>query len=241
MQKYNTNALFHWYVREGMFNTSQYELFIHQGGSYFSRSIVLNLKLLAGGLTLPSKQLYSNPKNTAAFFKYLSSIVALLNGGDARSAKDDIQDLIDFESSLADITAREDNMTGMFVTLEKVDWIAKLGPDWRSWKDFVNDVIDEAFDGGDEEEEDYAYVAGDTEVWIQHGYMLELSKLINSLYNDTNNANSVMLEENRVGRRRERAFNTLNNYLVWRAIQPYVQYMNKGKVTSRRISTSLKY
>ena len=31
MQRYNTNALFHWYVREGMFNTSQYELFVHQG------------------------------------------------------------------------------------------------------------------------------------------------------------------------------------------------------------------
>ena len=32
VQRYNSNALFHWYVREGMFNTSQYELFIHQGG-----------------------------------------------------------------------------------------------------------------------------------------------------------------------------------------------------------------
>ena len=31
VQRYNSNALFHWYVREGMFNTSQYELFIHQG------------------------------------------------------------------------------------------------------------------------------------------------------------------------------------------------------------------
>ena len=31
MQKYNTNSLFHWYIREGMHNTSQYEVFIHQG------------------------------------------------------------------------------------------------------------------------------------------------------------------------------------------------------------------
>lgn len=31
VQKYSTNALFHWYVREGMQNTSQYELFIQQG------------------------------------------------------------------------------------------------------------------------------------------------------------------------------------------------------------------
>lgn len=31
LQKYNTNSLFHWYIREGMHNTSQYEVFIHQG------------------------------------------------------------------------------------------------------------------------------------------------------------------------------------------------------------------
>jgi hypothetical protein len=31
VQKYNTNALFHWYIKEGMRNTSQYELYIHQG------------------------------------------------------------------------------------------------------------------------------------------------------------------------------------------------------------------
>ena len=31
VSQFNTNSLFHWYVREGMYNTSQYELFIHQG------------------------------------------------------------------------------------------------------------------------------------------------------------------------------------------------------------------
>ena len=41
VQRYNSNALFHWYVREGMYNTSQYELFIHQGRVILFRTTVM--------------------------------------------------------------------------------------------------------------------------------------------------------------------------------------------------------
>ena len=34
----------------------------------------------------------------------------------------EIRDVIDFERQLAGIMAREDNMTGMFVTIDKVGW-----------------------------------------------------------------------------------------------------------------------
>ena len=79
----------------------------------------------AGGITLPSKELYghSNSKSSSAFFKYFSSVVSLLNEGeddDDHGRAKEIRDVIDFERQLAGIMAREDNMTGMFVTIDKV-------------------------------------------------------------------------------------------------------------------------
>ena len=83
--------------------------------------------------------------------------------------------MIDFERQLAGIMAREDNMTGMFVTIDKVGWSirrgsnmywresffisnlqvdiwAPLGPEWGSWQDFFNDVIADFFEEQDDEE-----------------------------------------------------------------------------------------
>ena len=132
VQRYNSNALFHWYVREGMYNTSQYELFIHQGaGAPLSSIRERNTALshdstFTGGITLPSKELYghSNSKSASAFFKYFSSVVSLLNEGmdDRPNNAREIRDVIDLERQLAGIMAREDNMTGMFVTIDKVGW-----------------------------------------------------------------------------------------------------------------------
>ena len=131
VQRYNSNALFHWYVREGMYNTSQYELFIHQGGVILFRTNEMELDhFVAGGITLPSKELYghSNSKSASAFFKYFSSVVSLLNEGidDRPNNAREIRDVIDFERQLAGIMAREDNMTGMFVTIDKVRWIRRI-------------------------------------------------------------------------------------------------------------------
>ena len=77
IQEFNTNALFHWYVREGMDNTSHYELFMHQGG-----------------LTLPSKEYYTKDRKArAALFRYISDIVKML-GGDPEEHATEIQAII---------------------------------------------------------------------------------------------------------------------------------------------------
>ena len=77
IQEFNTNALFHWYVREGMDNTSHYELFMHQGG-----------------LTLPSKEYYTKDRKARmALFRYISDVVKLL-GGDPVEHATEIQAII---------------------------------------------------------------------------------------------------------------------------------------------------
>ena len=86
--------------------------------------------IFTGGITLPSKELYghSNSKSTSAFFKYFSSVVSLLNEGDHdddhRRAKE-IRDVINLERQLAGIMAREDNMTGIFVSIDKVQSLSE--------------------------------------------------------------------------------------------------------------------
>ena len=85
-----------------------------------------------GGITLPSKELYghSNSKSASAFFKYFSSVVSLLNegerDGDDHRRAGEIRDVINFERQLSGIMAREDNMTGMFVTIDKVGWSNRI-------------------------------------------------------------------------------------------------------------------
>ena len=147
----------------------------------------------AGGITLPSKELYghSNSKSASAFFKYFSSVVSLLNEGidDRPNNAREIRDVIDFERQLAGIMAREDNMTGMFVTIDKVGWSirrgsnmywresffisnlqvdiwAPLGPEWGSWQDFFNDVIADFFEEQDDEE--VIRIEKDTRVMLPH-------------------------------------------------------------------------
>ena len=123
VQKFNSNALFHWYIREGMHNTSQYELFIHQGG-----------------LTLPSKEFYTrDQKSKVALFRYISTAVQLL-GGNKKEHASEIHDLVEFEHQLAEISTRDDGITGMYVSLDRVDEWTRLSPTWGSWRDFFNEV-----------------------------------------------------------------------------------------------------
>lgn len=46
--------------------------------------------------------------------------------------------------------------------------------------------------------------------------------------------NSSAADDKSVDRRRKRIefYNNLNNYLTWRAIQPFIQYLSKGRYPS---------
>ena len=209
VQKYSTSALFHWYVREGMHNTSRYEIFIHQGG-----------------LTLPSRDLYRNAEVVGAFAEYLKTVVTLLKGGseagDTRDLDYEVSAIIEFERALADISDTEESMKGKFLSLEEVDDRLPLAPFLLSWRDFFNDVINDLFVG----DEPRTYVDGETKVWIQDDYIEKLSAIVaDGLEDATDYSNEI--EEVDFADRRNRFINTLNNYLTWRAIQPYVGYLSR--------------
>ena len=67
---------------------------------------------------------------------------------------------------------------------------------------------------------------------MQNSFLLELSNLVKSFYFDDSedsrreesheNSSATPAEE------RQSLLNTLNNYLTWRAVQPFVSYLGKG-------------
>ena len=75
------------------------------------------------------------------------------------------------------------------------------------------------------------------QIWVQNSFLLELSNLIQSLYyDDSENLvqegprhenSSADPEENNHGQGSR--LDTLNNYLTWRAVQPFISYLGKGK------------
>ena len=72
---------------------------------------------------------------------------------------------------------------------------------------------------------------------MQNSFLLELSNLIQSLYyDDSENLvqegprhenSSADPKENNHGQGSR--LDTLNNYLTWRAVQPFISYLGKGK------------
>ena len=64
-----------------------------------------------GGLTLPSRELYSEDPNKTlrALHRFLSEIVGMA-GGDPEEHGQEIQDIIDFEAELAKLTVRDDQV-----------------------------------------------------------------------------------------------------------------------------------
>lgn len=209
VQKYSTNALFHWYVREGMQNTSQYELFIQQGG-----------------ITLPLEGLYDDPNMTDSLLSFITTVVKILNGGqgDQNDINRQVQDLVEFERRLADIGMPEGKITGRYLTLDEVDELMSLGPMFGTWKDFFNDVVSllGPKDGKP------SFFKGRTRIWVQHDYINKLADIL--LTFEPVDLHSEQSPLQLISRRN----NTLNNYLTWQAIQPYIGFLSKDYQKAER-------
>eukprot|EP00095_Tigriopus_kingsejongensis_P004587 maker-scaffold715_size107919-snap-gene-0.18 protein:Tk04587 transcript:maker-scaffold715_size107919-snap-gene-0.18-mRNA-1 annotation:"GM23001" len=159
LQKYSTNALFHWYIKEGMYDTSQYELFVEQGG-----------------ITLPSKELYKDTKLTEGLADYMFEVVSLLNGQeqDDEGIKRQIFEVINLERQLAQISSSHENRTGVFLELDKADESLSLGAAFGSWKDFFNDLVSFLIPS----ELGTVFFSGNTRIWIQFDYIKKLSDVL---------------------------------------------------------------
>ena len=77
------------------------------------------------------------------------------------------------------------------------------------------------------------------QIWVQNSFLEELSKLVKSFYYDESedsgrDEGERRQHENSSADPAEKSFerdsrlNTLNNYLTWRAIQPFISYLGKG-------------
>ena len=74
-----------------------------------------------------------------------------------------------------------------------------------------------------------------SQIWVQNSFLLELSNLVQSFYYDeSENSRRDDQHENssadpeEESNERDSHLNTLNNYLTWRAIQPFISYLGKG-------------
>ena len=79
------------------------------------------------------------------------------------------------------------------------------------------------------------YIDVYSQIWVQNSFLLELSNLVQSFYydesensrRDDQHENSSADPEEK-SNERDSHLNTLNNYLTWRAIQPFISYLGKG-------------
>lgn len=221
IQQYTTDALFHWYVREGMNDTDRYEMVIHQGG-----------------LTLPSKELYNDGQAGQAYRNFVSTVVSLLRQSENRPdlvgrhlqynpIHDEVQDLFDFEHAIANMAERDNAMTGTFLSMDDADLRASLSPTWGKWADFFNDIVSQS---ENTKQKFAARFTGQAKAWVQINYLDKLGKLF-SLHFDViefdQGNNWTGMKQQQDMSTRVRFFNTLNNYLTWRAIRPYIPYLSK--------------
>ena len=87
---------------------------------------------------------------------------------------------------------------------------------------------------------------------MQNSFLEELSKLVKSFYYDESedsgrdegerrqHENSSAADPAEKSIERDSHLNTLNNYLTWRAIQPFISYLGKGNFTFHSCQSRIK-
>ena len=91
------------------------------------------------------------------------------------------------------------------------------------------------------------YIDVYSQIWVQNSFLLELSNLVQSFYYDeSENSRRDDQHENssadpeEESDERDSHLNTLNNYLTWRAVQPFLSYLGKGKFSFHSCTESCK-
>ncbi|XP_066598593.1 endothelin-converting enzyme homolog isoform X2 [Prorops nasuta] len=184
---YNMGGLFTWGVNEDDRNSSRYIIQIDQGG-----------------LTLPTADNYLNKtehgKVLAAYLEYMTKIGVLL-GGEENSTRKQMQDVIDFETKLAEITTpqedrRDEEKLYNLMTLNSLQHKAPF----MSWVDYFQNatrLVNKRINGK-------AVIVN-----FAPEYFVKLSKVM-AEYNSTTGGKII-----------------LNNYLVWQTVRSLTAYLSK--------------
>ncbi|XP_046673742.1 endothelin-converting enzyme homolog isoform X3 [Homalodisca vitripennis] len=185
--KYNMGGLFSWAVQEDDRNSSLYIIQIDQGG-----------------LTLPTRDTYlnktANEKVLTAYLDYMTKIGVLL-GGEPNSTKAQMQQVIDFETKLADITIpsedrRDEEKMYHRVAIAELQEIAPF----MSWKDYFSDALRLVNKKITDKEKVVVYAPD---------YLRNLTIIIRE-YNATLEGKTI-----------------LNNYLVWQTVRSLTACLSK--------------
>ncbi|XP_054269922.1 endothelin-converting enzyme homolog [Macrosteles quadrilineatus] len=185
--KYNMGGLFSWAVQEDDRNSSLYIIQIDQGG-----------------LTLPTRDTYlnktANEKVLTAYLDYMTKIGILL-GGDPNNTKDQMQEVIDFETKLAEITIpsedrRDEEKMYHRVAIAELQEIAPF----MSWKEYFSDALRLVNKKITDKEKVVVYAPD---------YLRNLTLIIKE-YNSTLEGKTI-----------------LNNYLVWQTVRSLTACLSK--------------
>jgi membrane metallo-endopeptidase-like protein 1 len=109
-----------------------------------SRNII---QIDQGGLVLPSRENYMNKtdehdKILKAYLDYMSKVTVLLGAQDGELARKQMQEIIDFETRLAEITIPEDERRDAekLYNLMNVTTLQNLAP-YINWREFLGDAF----------------------------------------------------------------------------------------------------
>ncbi|XP_058803973.1 endothelin-converting enzyme homolog isoform X2 [Phymastichus coffea] len=184
---YNMGGLFSWAVNEDDRNSSRHIIQIDQGG-----------------LTLPTTDNYLNKtehsKVLAAYLEYMTKIGVLL-GGEENATRKQMQDIIDFETKIAEITIPQEERRDeeKLYNLVTITELQKAAP-FISWIDYFQNatgVVNKTITS-DQKIVNYA-----------PEYFKKLSKLVLQ-YNKTNSGKVI-----------------LNNYLIWQTVRSLTSCLSK--------------
>ncbi|XP_011139623.1 endothelin-converting enzyme homolog isoform X2 [Harpegnathos saltator] len=184
---YNMGGLFSWAVNEDDRNSSRYIIQIDQGG-----------------LTLPTADNYLNvtehSKVLAAYLDYMTTIGVLL-GGEENATRKQMQDVIDFETKLAQITTppEERRDEEKLYNLMSLSELQRRAP-FMSWVDYFQNatrLVNKKINSK-------AQVIN-----FAPEYFTKLTKLVQE-YNRTSNGKII-----------------LNNYLVWQTVRSLAALLSK--------------
>ncbi|XP_033226220.1 endothelin-converting enzyme homolog isoform X2 [Belonocnema kinseyi] len=184
---YNMGGLFSWAVNEDDRNSSRHIIQIDQGG-----------------LTLPTIDNYLNKteheKVLVAYLDYMTRIGVLL-GGEENSTRRQMQDIISFETRIAEITTPQEDRRDdeKLYNLMKISDLQKMAP-FMSWVDYFKNAT------------------------------LLVGKKINSKTNIVNYAPEYFTKLNKLLQEYNKTTEgkvTLNNYLIWQTVRSLTACLSK--------------
>lgn len=184
---YNMGGLFSWAVNEDDRNSSRHIIQIDQGG-----------------LTLPTIDNYLNKteheKVLVAYLEYMTKIGVLL-GGEENSTRRQMQDIINFETKIAEITTPQEDRRDdeKMYNLMKIGDLQKMAP-FMSWVDYFKNAT------------------------------LLVGKKVNSKTNIVNYAPEYFIKLNKLMQEYSNTTEgkvILNNYLIWQTVKSLTACLSK--------------